>query len=352
MMLEKRGSFAFIKDRSQRIVVPLVIGLPVIMLVTGAALVLGALVVGADPRTLQPPEPPPASTESGWLSRIHLMHLWFLYYLAILYSAALILRPAFALVSTRFRAHRSDGRPIADSKLAHAVDTAVRLSVHSVIGPVVLALPLAAWYINQAYWSPWGGLPAPFSIVPDSGACIAYGSFFAFGWLMQRQPELLTALRKRWSLHAVLAGISLVLCRAIAGSTPEWGPNLAGEALVVYTVSYMIGAWSLTFAGIGAALRFLSRESRMRRYLADSSYWLYLMHLAVLFFFAQIFDALAWHWSVEYLLSIAGTLAILLPSYHWLVRATFLGAILNGRRQPRSRSASTHRAGASAVSSG
>ena len=73
----------------------------------------------------------------------------------------------------------------------------------------------------------------------------------------------------------------------------------------------------------------------MKLYLADSSYWLYLVHLPVLYFFQTLFTAFDWHWSVKYLLSIAGTMPILLVSYHYLVRPTFIGAILNGRRRPR-----------------
>jgi hypothetical protein len=45
------------------------------------------------------------------------------------------------------------------------------------------------------------------------------------------------------------------------------------------------------------------------------------------------------HWSVKYPLSIAGAVVILLVSYHSLVRFTFVGAILNGRRQRGARKA-------------
>jgi hypothetical protein len=38
---------------------------------------------------------------------------------------------------------------------------------------------------------------------------------------------------------------------------------------------------------------------------------------------------------VKYLVSIAGAVPVLLLSYHYLVRFTFIGATLNGRRQRR-----------------
>ena len=43
--------------------------------------------------------------------------------------------------------------------------------------------------------------------------------------------------------------------------------------------SYTCATWTWTFAIIGLALRFLSNHSPVRRYIADSSYWLYLIHL-------------------------------------------------------------------------
>lgn len=73
----------------------------------------------------------------------------------------------------------------------------------------------------------------------------------------------------------------------------------------------------------------------MRRYVADSSYWLSLMHLTVLAFFAGLLHEVPLHWTITYPLQLAGTLVVLFVSYRYLVRSTFIGAILNGRRYPR-----------------
>jgi glucans biosynthesis protein C len=321
MMLERRGLAGFIKDRSRRILVPLVVGLPIVMLVTGIAYVLGALAAGVDPRTVRGLQPPPSPSHHGMLASVNLIHLWFLYYLALFYMAALLLRSASNMLLG------------ANGRFHLAVDASIKFLMRGPWGPVLLAMPIAAYYFQLKDWSIWGGLPAPMSLVPNTGALLAYGLFFGFGWLLHRQQESLSLLSKSWPLYGVVALALWAVCRAIAGSTPHWGPYLKTGELVAYTASYAVGSWCWVFALIGIALRYLSSYSTVRRYLADSSYWVYLMHIPALIFFEGLLHPLAWPADVKYLLSIAGVVPILLLSYHYLVRFTFIGATLNGRRQ-------------------
>jgi glucan biosynthesis protein C len=320
MLLERRGAAGFVRDRSRRILLPLAAGVPLLMLATVVALVLGKLLAGADAADLAALQPPAAPANRSVPASIHLIHLWFLYYLLMFYAGALAVRATLGR-STRVRT---------------AADAAVSFLTRSVAGPALLAVPIAAYYVELDGWSGWGGFPAPFSLIPDVGALLAYGMFFAFGWLLHRQRPLLTFVERRWPLNLALAVGAWAVCRAIGGATPHWGPYLAGSELVAYTSSYAVGAWCWSFALLGLALRFLSSENAARRYLADASYWMYLMHIPALVFFGALLEPLPWHWAAEYPLSIAGTVVVLLVSYRYLVRYTFIGSILNGRRQRRS----------------
>ena len=82
-------------------------------------------------------------------------------------------------------------------------------------------------------------------------------------------------------------------------------------------------------------MRFLSQPHPVTRYLADASYWVYLMHMATVIFFVTLLNPYDWHWSVKLVLTVGGSMPILLVTYHYLVRFTWIGAILNGRRHPR-----------------
>jgi hypothetical protein len=271
-------------------------------------------------------QPPPSPGHHGILASVNLIHLWFLYYLIMFYLAALVLR---SVSNTVFGAN---------GRFQVAVDAMIKFLMRGPWGPVLLAVPITAYYCQLKDWSIWGGLPAPMSLIPDTGALIAYGLFFGFGWLLHRQQNLLSTLSRHWSLYGVLALATWAVCRTIAGSTPHWGPFLQTGQLVAYTASYVAGSWYWSFALVGLALRYLSSYSTVRRYLADSSYWLYLMHIPALIFFDGLLHPQPWPAIVKYLLSIAGAVAVLLLSYRYLVRFTFLGATLNGRRHPRTAS--------------
>ena len=99
--------------------------------------------------------------------------------------------------------------------------------------------------------------------------------------------------------------------------------------------TYSVAAWSWTFAAIGLALRFLSNPSPLRRYVADASYWMYLIHVPLVLAMQIAVARLDWPAPVKLTLILAVVIAMLLLSYRWFVRSTWLGAWLNGRRQPR-----------------
>jgi ABC-type multidrug transport system ATPase subunit len=71
------------------------------------------------------------------------------------------------------------------------------------------------------------------------------------------------------------------------------------------------------------------------RYVADASYWIYLLHLPVVVVLQILVGHLPLHWTVKIPGILAASLLVLFASYHYLVRATFIGQVLNGRRYPR-----------------
>jgi peptidoglycan/LPS O-acetylase OafA/YrhL len=334
VLVERRGVKAFIKDRGKRVAIPLFLFGPVVMIMISVGAVLGALPHGLDFVMSLAGQPPPAlegaaaqaAAEGGAAAAgggINTAHLWFLYYLLIFYALTLALRWLVQAVDRR-------------GILAAVADRIVAFAMSGPWGPVLIALPIVAFLWQLGTWNEWIGLPAPFNLTPDATALIGYGMAFGLGWLLNRQVERLLALSKTWWLYLVLAIALTVFCLMTIGVTPRWaGPNLAGLERTLYTAAYVVGLWCWIFAFVGAAVRFLSNPSPATRYLADASYWIYLMHLATISFFMMLVRPYDWHWSIKLTIMVGGSMPILLVTYHFLVRFTWIGAILNGRRHPR-----------------
>jgi hypothetical protein len=220
--------------------------------------------------------------------------------------------------------------------LAAGCDRVVAFVMSGVWGPALIALPIAAYLWQLDSWNEWLGLPAPFLLAPDMKALIGYGLAFGLGWVLNRQVQALLALQKTWYVYFVLAVALTIFCLATIGTTPRWsGGALAGTDRLLYTAAYVVGMWCWIFAFVGAAVRFLSTPHPVTRYLADASYWIYLMHLSTLVFFITLLKPYDLHWSIKLAISVGGSMPILLATYHWLVRFSWIGAMLNGRRHPR-----------------
>jgi hypothetical protein len=61
---------------------------------------------------------------------------------------------------------------------------------------------------------------------------------------------------------------------------------------------------------------------------------LYIAHLPLVTALQVIALQIHWHWSIELTLILVISTALLLLSYKYFVRSTWLGAILNGARRP------------------
>jgi peptidoglycan/LPS O-acetylase OafA/YrhL len=109
---------------------------------------------------------------------------------------------------------------------------------------------------------------------------------------------------------------------AIAGLKPALVPAAADFSKLAYAASYGIAIWSWSFAVIGIATRIASQPSRTTRYVADASYWIYLVHLPIVAAFQVLVGQWPWHWSIKFPLVLAASLSVLFVTYHYLVRST------------------------------
>src|SRR5262249_49587533 len=98
--------------------------------------------------------------------------------------------------------------------------------------------------------------------------------------------------------------------------------------------AHALAMWSLIFATTGLFLRYLSNYSALRRYLCDSSYFLYIAHLPLILALQLLLFDVPLPPLAKISRVLAPTIAVLLPVYHHAGRLTVIGAVLNGRRYP------------------
>ena len=322
MVYHRRGIRAFATDRAKRIVVPMTVGWVVL-----APLTLAILIIGL---TRSFPDGLPGGVDAGAKEPqgFPLTHLWFLYYLCIFYALALALRAGFVALVDR------------NGGVRVWIDALVSAGLSSYLAPLALAAPLfTVLYVDPA-WPVWFGIPTPDTgLLPKLPALIGFGTAFAFGWVLHRQVDLLNVFVKQWSVNLVLAAGFTIGCLAVVGVMPDLtAPTLVegGAGMrAAYALGYSVSIWYWTFGLIGAAQRFCAGFSPVRRYLADASYWFYLAHLPIVFGLQVLVMDWPLHWTIKFPLIIAVTLGVVLTSYHYLVRPTFIGEVLNGRKYPR-----------------
>ncbi|WP_082567736.1 ATP-binding cassette domain-containing protein [Pelomonas sp. Root1217] len=314
LLHQRLGTAGFWGHRGKRVAVPLVVGWPLLFVAIIAVWGWGMQKVfhGAPPA---PPEMPKA------LGALPLFHLWFLYQLLWLYAGALLVRSVVARLDRQQR-------------LRGLVDRLTTGALRWPAGALLLGLPLASSLLALPMWMPWAGIPTPDqSLIPQLPATVGYGTALAFGWLVQRAPGALAALRERWLPHLALALASSAVCLYVLKTQPVFG--MPDQPKLIFTLAFVASAWCWSFAITGAALRFLSAHSPALRYVADASYWIYLAHLPVVAALQVWVGDWPLHWSLKYPFIVATSLALLFLSYHWGVRSTVIGKLLNGRAYPR-----------------
>lgn len=313
LLIERIGARAFAVDRLKRVAVPLATFWSIVLTaIIGALVLMVTLKFGGIPK-----DAPPGPTFRP--DDFPLTHLWFLWVLLLLYVPFVAIRQLCV-------------RSLSVRQLLIAAARPAEILVRW-YGLVFLAAFLAFALVGHPKWSHWQGIPTPDkSLYGNLPSWIAYGSAFLIGVLLQLRRHLLLVLEEqRWTFLVVgipAVAISLgfsEVANALSISDP-FTRKLFAAGL------YSIAAWSLCFAFLAHCMHWLKSLSPTLRYLSQASYWVYIVHLPLVMALQAIGWSLNWGWAIEWLLVIAITFAISLGSYHLLVRNTWLGVMLNGKR--------------------
>ena len=242
-------------------------------------------------------------------------HLWFLYYLVWLIAG-------FAVVASVAR--KLNWKPVPDWFVA---------------SPLRLLWLVPLTFVPQFFMVTDFGPDTAASVIPWPPMLAYYAVFFGFGVLCHGQEAFEKKIGHRWPLSLLLAIPALLLALHwyelrgslfVASESNELSQLLHNNLLcTLFTVLY---AWLMIFGLIGLFRRFFPGGNQRIRYVADSSYWLYVMHLPPIMLL-QIWMA-DWPWpsALKFLVICAVSTAVLLVIYEYAVRYTWVGTMLNGKK--------------------
>ena len=314
LVVSRKGMGAWVGDRARRILFPMVIAwialFPLIKLAFTYSIGRAAEASGGGEfsvaligSAMQHPwrDPSPA-------------HLWFLLYLLWFCAAAACAWLALRVVPRAAR----------EAFGAACASAVVRWCSgwRSVLA--VLALALAAALPMLAMPSP--GLATPRSFVPEPAILLCYGVFFFGGWALALDPRAIHALKRGawWRVAAGCVALSVAVVLSIAwyvaaseveshGRAPAEGRMRA--LLVITQGATALAAWLLALGCAGAVERIFRTSSRGIRFVVDSSYWVYLVHLPIAIFVVGVLAPWNAAGSVKMCVGIAITAALSLASY-------------------------------------
>jgi peptidoglycan/LPS O-acetylase OafA/YrhL len=302
---DSRGAWGYLTQRGQRLLVPLLAACVFLLPLTFGVWCSGWLLDGlCTLKEVRRMKFQPAI-------QAHLYgpaHLWFLEYLSLL---------CLLYAAGRFLASWRRGKSLFVKRSSDWLASPWR--------PLVLAVPAGV----LLWVDP--GVVCGFhnSFLPEPSHLLYYGLFFTTGvWLARRRHDL-TGLIPSSSLYLLLS-VPAFLATAFL-----LRPHLEGEPLTDpwgFAAAWSLFACLAMFGWLGLFIRLFSRESPALRYLADASYWIYLIHFPVVGLVQILLAQVPGPAAVKFLIVVVFAVAVGLGSYQRFVRYTFIGKVLHGAR--------------------
>ncbi len=192
------------------------------------------------------------------------------------------------------------------------------------LNPMWAGLALMAGWLANLSMSPHGfGPETSIGLLPMLPVIGLYGLFFGYGAWLRRSAGRMGALRAwRW------LGLAL---GAAAYSAWKLAPGAAQNSFASSGLE-LIFAVGISLSALSWAEAWPWGESQRVRWVSDSSYWLYLAHLPlVMAMQGALLTAPGPGWAKALAISI-GTAGVLWLAYALVIRHSWVGRLLHGRR--------------------
>ena len=301
--LRKHTIRSIIQNRFKRIVIPFVLGLiliiPIVLSLFSLSNHTGFTFLDMD--ILK------QSYINGWNKGFDnffpTAHLWFLYYLIIFYIITLFLKKIIFKIQ---------------------VNSIFKLVFIGIIISVISMFFMKRWVVDN-----------PLTLVPEIPALVHYYLFFILGILANKTP-LLTNDIKQKSKYLLRGGLLFGLTAIV----PQlWFENTDLEYFLLIKLAAILlscfAIYFLVFGLWGYFMRLKLKDSKVLRYVTDSSYWVYISNMPIVVIIQIILIPCDIPVFLKFMISFFGAFTISMFFYEYFVRYTFIGKFLNGKKYPK-----------------
>jgi glucans biosynthesis protein C len=314
LLVEKRGVGGTYANRAKRILAPLAVGIVTILPLTALLTADFMLSMRFGTRDLVP-------DPAAWKALVQEMkvkgisidkptlgHLWFLYFLCFFYLLI----------------------PLCRFLVRYCLQFKDQLQ-RWLVSPLLL-LPLAL-FTAATLWPFHGGMlfmEYP-SLKPHLPSLLYFASFYVLGYLFHHYPVFLPALARNVPYWALLALVVFPL----AGTLTRLDIGARGGSVALHLGAVLTNGlctWSLVYLFMGSALRFFDRKSAWILYVSQSAYWVFLVHLPLVFLAGWWLLQFNLPAALKFIIVCTFTSAVAFLTFHYWVRKTWLSNFLHGRR--------------------
>lgn len=305
LLFYERGTRQMFKNRMSRLTYPFIVFLLILFIPVSGGMSYNESVFASNANAFSETIAQYTTLSSYIPTRT--VHLWFLYYLIMFSLVSFLLGLIFKKL------------PKASQFIHITFHTVFK---HSMLRLIVFTfLTIIILLFMDRYW-----VKTSTSLTPDFYTFIFYFFFYMFGWVLFKSKSLLNSFTKNDWLFTIL-GTAIFTWYFFTDTS-------AMDLWVIMTIR-SLSCWLLLFGITGLFIRFGSNHSARMRYISDSSYWVYLLHLPL----TIIIPALIADWNIpgvlKFLFVTITTGIICFVTYHYFVRNTFIGEFLNGRKYSR-----------------
>ena len=232
-------------------------------------------------------------------------HLWFLPYLFVYTALVLILHARW---------------PQLLAKMGERLESAFS-------GAGVLIWPFLFLATARILLAPL--FPRTMALADDWYNHAQYFAVFLFGIVFARSTPVWQAMSRYHFVAAVLMIVSYVFIARLVSF------SFIGNLPVAYDVMYALNQWSAMVAILGFAHLFVVRDGPVRRYLTDAIFPFYMVHQTALIAFAMLLKPYRLPVAVEASLLVAATALACVATYEVVRRVSWMRTVFGLRASPR-----------------